>query len=414
MASKRSQRKGNGNANGASEHMNSLNEDSAAAREKLQLRADELEKELDEKAYMLKKLEQSQTGASEIKDLEDKIHGIDRELDEISVFMTGNKHHKKQKKKMKKAANAAFAVAVKQAKKEKKLGKKGELWKSPNTIATVMQLQERSLENIPEGEQIKWVWCMVFDMPETSHAKSNTVAGNVNDSDEDEEHATHTGEDLQEPELKPKISASHAELAISQEAWVACEKIVGADLCLRHVVPMDRRFLIIAVGATQATLIDEATNMKLLMRLQESKGGLEFHPDLMRYYAAFHGGLNEYENFVWKRRAGADLRLHFKDDESLSDRQIEDRLKRNSTIFTSGLAQRCVWNRLNRKGRYSAERQLIIGAGNPKPLGSNSGPHINALKNVQARVKRQRAPWNSAGRSGISLIWRIVVPIADA
>ena len=34
--------------------------------------------------------------------------------------------------------------------------------------------------------------------------------------------------------------------------------------------------------------------MKLLMRMQETKGTMEFHQDLLRYYATNHGGLNEY------------------------------------------------------------------------------------------------------------------------
>lgn len=200
---------------------------------------------------------------------------------------------------------------------------------------------------------------------------------------------------------------------------MACEKIVGADLVFKHVVPMDRRFLILAVGARQEILEDEATTIGLLMRMQESKGGMPYHPDLRRYFAAFHGGLNEYNNFIWKRRAGADLRLHFKDDENLvrkrsqglslhfctlltflthfragfrsqSAREEEDRMARNKDIFTSGLAQRCVWSRLTRKARYCAERQMIIGGGKAKTLGEKSGPHVSALKKVQARIERKR------------------------
>ena len=33
-------------------------------------------------------------------------------------------------------------------------------------------------------------------------------------------------------------------LRISHEAWVACERIVEADLVLRHVIPIDQRFLV--------------------------------------------------------------------------------------------------------------------------------------------------------------------------
>ena len=336
----------------------------------------------------------------DVRALEEKVIELEREIDRIEGFMTGNKYHRRAQRRLQKAARAAEKLAQEQAKKVMKMQQKGILWPSPNTIGTIMELQERSMEKVPRGETIKFVWCLVFDMPAKSHAKTNMHAatGGVDDDGDDDDG---DGEDDQlGPEMDlvdaddspetAKKSASTAELEISHEAWLACEKIVGADLVLRHVIPMDRRFLIISIGAPQSILVDEAYNMGLLMRLQESKGGIEFHPDLMRYFAAFHGGLNEYRNFIWKRRPGTDLALHFKDDAALTERQLEDRQKSLRQIFTSGLAQRCVWSRLNRKGRYSAESQLIIGAGKPKSLGSKSGPHVAALKNVQARVKKQR------------------------
>ena len=33
-------------------------------------------------------------------------------------------------------------------------------------------------------------------------------------------------------------------LRISHEAWVACERIAEADLVLRHVIPIDQRYLV--------------------------------------------------------------------------------------------------------------------------------------------------------------------------
>eukprot|EP01045_Picozoa_sp_COSAG04_P030949 COSAG04_NODE_5553_length_1572_cov_1.186015_1_plen_82_part_10 len=80
--------------------------------------------------------------------------------------------------------------------------------------------------------------------------------------------------------------------------------------------------------------------MKLLMRMQETKGTMEFHQDLLRYYATNHGGLNEYipgpptgpdgeplENYPTddyhqgphlRQREPAMLEQHWKYDEELS------------------------------------------------------------------------------------------------
>ena len=57
---------------------------------------------------------------------------------------------------------------------------------------------------------------------------------------------------------------------------MACKAITDADLHLQHAIPIDQRYLILAIGAPQDVLIDEAREMELLMRLQESKGALEF------------------------------------------------------------------------------------------------------------------------------------------
>ena len=64
------------------------------------------------------------------------------------------------------------------------------------------------------------------------------------------------------------------------------------------------------IGAPHNVLVEEASTIKLLMRMAESKGAMEFHPDLVHYYASEHGGLNEYSNRVWKRREGQNLVNH--------------------------------------------------------------------------------------------------------
>jgi hypothetical protein len=137
-----------------------------------------LEAQLAETKYMLKKHEEASKGnKSVVRTMEKKLVSIEREQGAINKFMTGNKYAKSQEKTMKKAGLAAVATTQKQQKKVKKAEKSGALWKSPNTVATIMELQARSFEAIPDDEivDIKFSWCLVFDMPEVSHAKSNTV-----------------------------------------------------------------------------------------------------------------------------------------------------------------------------------------------------------------------------------------------
>eukprot|EP01043_Picozoa_sp_COSAG02_P077133 COSAG02_NODE_16733_length_1060_cov_0.903226_2_plen_161_part_00 len=117
---------------------------------------------------------------------------------------------------------------------------------------------------------------------------------------------------------------------------------------------------IVAIGAPHHVLVEEAATTKLLMRLQESKGSMEFHPDLMQYYASNHGGLNEYRNLVWKRREGQDLMTHFKADDDLTEEELAARKANYKRIFTSALAQRLVMSRLKRKAKYNPIDQISL------------------------------------------------------
>jgi hypothetical protein len=119
---------------------------------------------------------------------------------------------------------------------------------------------------------------------------------------------------------------------------------------------------IIAIGAPHHVLVQEATHAKLLMRLAESKGSMEFHPDLVHFYASNHGGLSEYSNHVWKRRAGQDLVTHFKTDEDLTDDQLAARQAKCKHVFTSALAQRLVMLRLQRVTKYQPIDQMNLAA----------------------------------------------------
>ena len=130
--------------------------------------------------------------------------------------------------------------------------------------------------------------------------------------------------------------------------------------------------------------------MKLLMRMQETKGTMEFHQDLLRYYATNHGGLNEYipgpptgpdgeplENYPTddyhqgphlRQRDPAMLEQHWKYDEELSAEELEERQKRVQSVFSSSIAQRLVMSRLVRLGRYDPDHQMQLAAKDTKGL----------------------------------------------
>jgi hypothetical protein len=140
---------------------------------------------------------------------------------------------------------------------------------------------------------------------------------------------------------------------------------------------------IVAIGAPHHVLVEEAATTKLLMRLQESKGSMEFHPDLMQYYASNHGGLNEFRNLVWKRREGQDLVSHFKADEDLTDEELAARQAKYKRIFTSALAQRLVMSRLKRKAKYNPIDQMNL---SKKKGPSRSGVDARVLLHVKHRT----------------------------
>ena len=134
---------------------------------------------------------------------------------------------------------------------------------------------------------------------------------------------------------------------------------------------------IIAIGAPHHVLVEEAAQAKLLMRLAETKGSMEFHPDLLPYYASNHGGLNEYRNHVWKRREGQDLVTHFKADEDLTDDELAARQAKCKHVFTSALAQRLVMLRLKRVAQYHPIDQMN--------LASKADADKRVLKHVKHR-----------------------------
>jgi hypothetical protein len=139
------------------------------------------------------------------------------------------------------------------------------------------------------------------------------------------------------------------------------------------------------IGAPHNVLVEEASTIKLLMRMAESKGAMEFHPDLVHYYASEHGGLNEYSNRVWKRREGQNLVNHFKADEDLLPDELDARRAKTTAVFTSALAQRLVMSRLERKAKYNPNDQMALAK---KSYGKGSGrvgPDMRVMMHVKHR-----------------------------
>jgi hypothetical protein len=280
------------------------------------------------------------------------------------------------------------------------LAEKDGMHESPNTVKHIMDLERRSddQERIPGEGPVRYVWAFVFDMPFADEDRAS-----LGRTEEQEMAAEH--DNLQQAQAA--AAEANAKLRVSHEAWMACENIVGADLCLRHAIPIDGKRLIIAIGATHQVLVDEASEMKLLMRMQESKGAIEFHEDLLHYYCSNHGGLNEYvaeappgvegygegfeglpsgyhTGFHLQPRNLDDLTEHWKHDEQLTPERLAVRMKQNEHVFTSALAQRLVMNRLNRLGRYSPDSLLQLGD-------EGKGADMKSLKHVVHRsVLRHR------------------------
>jgi hypothetical protein len=142
---------------------------------------------------------------------------------------------------------------------------------------------------------------------------------------------------------------NEADVRVSHECWVTVEKIMSCDLSIRCILPLNRKSVIIAVGAAYDILIDEAHNTGLSMRMQETKGAMEFHTDLIRYYSSNHGGLNEYEDGKWKprdpslmkeielevgenRKESAGIIRHWAPEEQLPDTYIAEQKERDLRI----------------------------------------------------------------------------------
>ena len=219
------------------------------------------------------------------------------------------------------------------------------------------------------------VWAFVFTMPEGSWQDVPEAAEDEVDPGSFFSPSTWlTTEEVEAPDLSSDMDGQFTQdpgtrnaektLRISHEAWLCAEQILASDLTFRHVIPIDGRHLILAVGACHDILVDEAANQSMLMRCQETKGALAFHPDLLRFYASNHGGLNEFNEGNWNRRQLEDADDHWKADDQLSELQLLARRSAEKRIFTSAQAQRLVMSRLRRLGRYFPDRMTKFGSQN--------------------------------------------------
>jgi hypothetical protein len=155
-------------------------------------------------------------------------------------------------------------------------GSEAFIHRSTNTIGELDVGIEAQSKGIPSEQlaEIDFVWGLVFTLPKQEY----DVTGNTDPSSRE----------------------------VSHEVWVLVNRLWACDLHVRYTISNDDRTIIIQIGATFATLIQTATDSKMGMRLQYTRGSAPFHPDLTKYYARNHAGLNEwdYEKHKWNLRAG--------------------------------------------------------------------------------------------------------------
>eukprot|EP01051_Picozoa_sp_SAG22_P009630 SAG22_NODE_815_length_7037_cov_6.192130_3_plen_437_part_00 len=218
-------------------------------------------------------------------------------------------------------------------------GELEDIHKSPNTLGNLRAFQKSSGK---ARSQLDLVWAFVFRTPVWTEEEQVLAA--------DKRAADRDAED---------------DRPVSHECWMFCEEAMSCDLDILPLVPIDGKTIIIALSAPLETLVDEANTTRILMRLQETKGSLEFHSDLIRYYASNHGGLNEWVDDRWIKRNPnlvADGR-HWKPTEELSDLERKEQDKMDANVFTSGLAQRLVMSRLQRRARYIPDQMMQLQSG---------------------------------------------------
>jgi hypothetical protein len=291
---------------------------------------------------------------------EERLLHKDEELENLKQALVGNKKRRTKKPRTKSRRKIAEDEP------------EDATHKSPNTILGLQDLQRRSME-AHGAKEAKMVWAFVFSMPPDSHSAI---------SEEEAQGLLEEDETLDPGSAPVGVDLSHdRSMSVSHECWLFCEQVVGCDLVLNFVVPIDCKTIIVAIGASHEILVDEATDLKMLMRLQETKGALEFHPDLMRFYATNHGGLNEWENGHWIRRSTEDMTsgTHWMTDDMLTEVQLAFRQENEPRLFLSAAAQRLVMSRLLRLSRVDPMRM--------KRFATKSSPDTSTLNQVAHRSR---------------------------
>eukprot|EP01047_Picozoa_sp_COSAG01_P002892 COSAG01_NODE_81_length_27820_cov_22.659753_8_plen_958_part_00 len=148
-------------------------------------------------------------------------------------------------------------------------------------------------QHLADAEQISWVWSMVFNMPKHTSKADEGGGGGGGEGGGDDGGGDGDAADLPPSTSDDAASANPRDVRISHEAWSVADKCEACDLHIKHELSADKSRLILIIGAPYDVLIDEAGQRRLLMRMQETKGHIDFHIDLIPFFASNHGGLNE-------------------------------------------------------------------------------------------------------------------------
>lgn len=155
---------------------------------------------------------------------------------------------------------------------------------------------------------------------------------------------------------------------ISHEAWATAERCLACDLEIAHHLTADRRHVMITLAATVDILAQEAKLSRMHMRMAETKGMMEFHPDLISFYASNHGGLNEIMDdgagrYKFQTRDVAKAAAwNVRPDKQVDLRpekrpENEDGWLQAARLFTSAHAQTLVLKRMQRLGHVDPYEQ---------------------------------------------------------
>lgn len=97
------------------------------------------------------------------------------------------------------------------------------------------------------------------------------------------------------PDAHGRVEFDPTSRLVSHEVWVLVMRLLACDLHVKYSLTVDDKRIIIQIGATNMILCQTATESRIGMRLQETRGFCPFHPDLVKYFAQYHGGLNEWD-----------------------------------------------------------------------------------------------------------------------